>query len=247
MLTKKFLSLIVVSLVVVFAGGCCDDDKKFGMFSSSGPGGSGQAAVPLGTAGNFAILAGSTVTNIGGTSVSGGDIGVNGPSATGFPPGTTTGTIFTTPPDGGVITPAQADLTTAFNDAAGRTTGVVTLAGDLGGLTIAPGLYNSTSTLGITGTLMLDAVGDPDGVFIFQIASGLTTATGSQVLLSGGAQAANVYWQVGSSAVLGTGSSFEGNILADQSITLDNGATLNGRALTRIGAVTLDTNVVVVP
>lgn len=247
MLTKKFLSLIVVSLVVVFAGGCCDDDKKFGMFSSSGSGGSGQAAVPLGTAGNFAILAGSTVTNTGLTSVSGGDIGVNGPSVTGFPPGVTTGMILTTPPDGGVITPAQADLTTAFNDAAGRTTGVVTVAGDLGGLTIAPGLYNSTSTLGITGTVMLDAVGDPDGVFIFQIASGLTTATGSQVLLTGGAQAANVYWQVGSSAVLGTGSSFEGNILADQSITLDNGATLNGRALTRIGAVTLDANVVAVP
>ncbi len=231
--------------LVVFVGACCKDDGTLGMLSSSASGGPG--GVPLGTAGNFAILAGSTVTNTGPTSVTGGDIGVNAASVTGFPPGTTNGTIYTNPPNTAIIVQAQTDLTTAFNDAAGRTTGVVTVAGDLGGLTLAPGLYKSTSTLGITGDVTLSAFGNSDAIFIIQIASGLTTSTGSQVVLSGGAQAQNVYWQVGSSAVLGSNSSFSGVILADQSITLTTGATLRGRALTRIAAVTLDSSTVTVP
>jgi hypothetical protein len=143
---------------------------------------------------------------------------------------------------------AQLDLTTAYNDAAGRTVGAVTVAGNLGGLTLTPGLYKSTSSLEISsGDLTLDAQGDANAVFIFQIASTLTTTSGRQVILSGGAKAANIYWQVGSSATLGTTSVFKGTIMADQSITLSTGATLDGRALARIAAVTMDSNIITAP
>jgi hypothetical protein len=243
----RVFSMIVAVPLVVLLGGCCDDDDTLGLFSSGGSGGGGGGGVPLNTAGAFAILAGSTITNTGATMVTGGDIAVNGPSVTGFPPGTASGAIYTNPPDVAIVTQAQSDLTTAYNDAAGRTTGAITIAGDLGGLTLAPGLYKSTSTLAITGTLTLDALGDSGAAFIFQVASGLTTATGSQIILSGGAQAQNIYWQVGSSAVLGTNSVFKGIIMADQSITIASGATLEGRALARIGQVSLDTNIIAVP
>jgi hypothetical protein len=143
---------------------------------------------------------------------------------------------------------AKLDLTTAYNDAAGRTTAPVTVSGNIGGQTLTPGLYKSTSTLAISsGDLTLDAQGDANAVFIFQIASALTTTSGRQVILSGGAMASNIFWQVGTSATLGTTSVFKGNILADQSITLETGATLDGRALARIGAVTLDSNTVTRP
>ena len=116
---------------------------------------------------------------------------------------------------------AQGDLTTAYNDAAGRTVGAIAVAGNLGGLTLTPGLYKSTSSLEISsGDLTLDAQGDPNAVFIFQMGSTLTTTVGRQVILSGGAKAANIYWQVGSSATLGTISVVKGNILALASITL---------------------------
>jgi len=117
------------------------------------------------------------------------------------------------------------------------------VAGDIGGQTLTPGTYTSSSTLGITGNLTLTGA----GVYIFQIASGLTTASGSQVILAGGATADQVFWQVGSSATLGAGSTFNGNILAQASITVTTGAVLNGRALARTGAVTLDTNAVTNP
>lgn len=206
---------------------------------------SNQASVPLGSAGAFVILAGSTVTNSGATALTG-DLGVSpGTAVTGFPPGTMTGTQHA-----GDATSAAAmtDLTTAYNDAAGRTQSPVTIAGNLGGLTLPPGLYKSTSSLSISsGDLTLDAQGDANAVFVFQMASTLTTTSGRKVILSGGAKSTNVYWQVGSSATLGTTSVFKGTIMADQSITLNTGASLNGRALARIGAVTLAGNAVVMP
>jgi hypothetical protein len=146
---------------------------------------------------------------------------------------------------------AQGDLTTAYNNAAGAAGGAV-LAPDIGGLApFPPGVYKTTSaqpSLGITGILTLDGKGDPNAVWIFQIVSTLTTAsTNSQVILINGASSHNVFWQVGSSATLGTSTTFAGTIMAQASITLTTGATLNGRALARTGAVTLDTNTVVVP
>ena len=209
-----------------------------------------ETSVALGSAGNFAVLAGSTVTSTGGTTVAG-DLGVwAGTAVTGFAgippggPGTVNGAIHAGDP---VAQTAQGDLTTAYNDAAGRTLAPVDVANaDLGGRTLAPGLYKSSGTLAITGNLTLDAQGDPNAVFIFQIASSLNTAAGSQVILSGGANAANIYWQVGSSATVGTTTVFKGNILADQSISLATGATLDGRALARIGAVTLDASTITI-
>lgn len=204
-----------------------------------------QASVALRSASNFVVLAGSTATNTGPTSLTG-DLGVSpGTAVTGFPPGSVVGAQHAGDP-----TAAQgiADLTTAYDDAAGRTLCPVTVAGNLGGLTLAPGLYKSTSSLEISsGDLTLDAQGDGDAVFIFQAASTLTTTAGRQVILSNGAKSANVFWQVGSSATLGTTSAFHGTIMADQAITLNTGATLNGRALARIGAVNLDSNTIVKP
>jgi hypothetical protein len=200
-----------------------------------------QATVGLGTADTFAVLGGSTVTNTG-PSVIGGDVGLDpGTAVTGFPPGVVNdGTIHV---DDGVALQAQNDLTTAYNDAAGRSS-TETISSDLGGLTLTPGVYTSAGALGLTGDLTLDAQGDPSAVFIFQAGSTLTTASGAQVTLTGGAQACNVFWQVGSSATIGTGSQFVGVIMALQSISLTTGATLNGSALARNGAVTLDTNTI---
>ena len=204
-----------------------------------------HAPVVMLSAGSFAVLAGSTVTNTNATSVTG-DLGVSpGTAVTGFPPGILAGTQHAGNP---TSAQAVADLTTAYNDAAGRTLCPVAVAGNLGGQTLTPGLYKSTSSLEITsGDLTLDAQGDPDAVFIFQMASTLTTTAGRQVILIGNANAANVFWQVGSSATLGTTSAFKGTILADQAITLNTGATLDGRALARIASVSLDANPIVKP
>ena len=206
---------------------------------------SNQASPVLGGAGAFVILAGSTVTNSGATELTG-DLGVSpGTAVTGFnPPGTLTGAIHA---GDATSATAMADLTTAYNDAEGRLA-PVTVAGNLGGLTLPPGLYKSTSSLSISsGDLTLDAQGDANAVFIFQMATTLTTTSGRTVILAGGAKSTNVFWQVGTSATLGTTSVFKGTIMADQSITLTTGATLNGRALARIGAVTLAGNNVVMP
>jgi hypothetical protein len=212
---------------------------------------SSQAGLNLGTAANFAVLAGATVTSTGNTDVTG-DLGVwAGTSVTGIQgivpggPGIVHGNIHAG--DAAAQT-AQGDLTTAYNDAAGRTLAPVDVANaDLGGRTLAPGLYKSTGTLALTGTVTLDAQGDVNGVWIFQVASSLSTATGSQVILSGGAKASNVFWQVGSSATLGTTTVFKGTIMASQSISLANGATLDGRALASIASVTLDSNAITIP
>jgi hypothetical protein len=141
-----------------------------------------------------------------------------------------------------------ADLTTAYNNAALRTACAIAVAGNIGGQTLTPGLYKSTSSLEISaGDLTLDGQGDSNAVFIFQTASTLTTTSGRQVILTGAARASRVFWQVGTSATLGSTSVFQGTILADQAVTLTTGATLTGRALARIAGVTLDSNTIVKP
>lgn len=206
-----------------------------------------QAPVPLNSAGRFEAMAGSTVTNTGPTVITGGDVGLSpGSAVTGFPPGTVVLPAVMHVTDS-IAAQAQLDLTAAYLYAAGIPGGAV-LPGDLSGLTLAPGVYTNSSTVILSaGTLFLDGGGDPNAVFIFQISSTLTTIGSTQVILTGGAQAKNVFWQVGTSATLGTNSSFEGTILALQSITLQTGATLHGRALARNGAVTLDSNPVTAP
>jgi hypothetical protein len=206
-----------------------------------------QLPVPLGTDALFEVLAGSTVTNAGPTVITGGDLGLSpGSAVTGFPPGTLTLPAVEHVTDA-VAAQAQLDLTVAYNNAAGRT-GASALPANLAGLTLTAGLYNTATAVTLSGgNLTLDAQGNPNAVFVFQIGSGLTTLSGTQVILTGGAQARNITWQVGSSATLGTFSVFEGTILSQQSITLASGATLNGRALTSVGAVTLDSNPVTAP
>jgi hypothetical protein len=205
-----------------------------------------SSIVPLGTACSFGILGATPVVSSVGPTIVTGDVGIwPAASITGFPPGTLTGTKHAAD---AVAMAAQGDLTTAYNFAAAAAGGAV-LTADIGGQTLAPGVYKTTSaqpTLGITGNLTLS--GPASGVWIFQIVSTLTTAAGnSQVIMAGGATAHNVFWQVGSSATLGTNTIFQGTIMAQASITLTTGATLNGRALARTGAVSLDSNPVNVP
>ena len=202
---------------------------------------SAQAPVGLGTAGNFAVLAGSTVTNTG-PSVISGSVGLApGSAVTGFPPGIVL--AGTTQIANGVALQAKNDLVTAYNDAAGRSS-TATVSGDLAGRTLTPGVYTSASSLGLSGQLTLNAQGNPAAVFVFQAGSSLIVGSGADVILIGGAQACNVYWQVGSSATIGTSAAFVGNILALTSVTMTTGATLQGSALARNGAVTLDTNTI---
>jgi len=206
-----------------------------------------QPPVPLGTAANYGILGAATVTNTGLTVITGENLGLSpGSSVTGFPPG-----ILTPPAIEDITDPAaaqaQLDATIAYNYMAGLPLGAA-LPSDLSGLTLTPGLYKNASTVALnSGTVTLDAQGNQNAVFIFQIGTTLTTIGNTQVLLTGGAQAANVYWQVGSAATLGTYSTFEGTIIALQSVTLQTGATLVGRALALNGAVTMDTNLVTAP
>ncbi|MDP3436729.1 MAG: Ig-like domain-containing protein, partial [Bacteroidales bacterium] len=205
----------------------------------------GPLGIDLRTAGDYAVLAGSGVTNTGLTIING-DLGTS-PTGTvnGFPPGIVNGVINAA---NALAAQAKLDLTTAFNDGQSRSTSAISLPGDLSGLTLTPGLYvNSTSVLLSSGSVWLDAQGDANATFIFKMGSTLTSLAGTSVVLSGNAQAKNIYWIVGTSATLGTNSIFYGNILADQSITLTTGAVLNGRALTRIAAVTLDASLVTKP
>jgi len=196
----------------------------------------------LGSASSFAVLAGSTVTNTGATTTIVGDVGVSpGSAITGMPAGQPTGTIHA---GDAVAAQAQSDLTTAYNALAGLPCNTDLTSQDLGGKTLGPGVYCFSSSAGLTGTLTLDAQGDPNAVFIFQIGSTITTATNAAVVMIGGGRACNVFWQVGSSATLGTGTAFVGNIVALASITLTTGVSLSGRALARNGAVTMDTNAI---
>jgi hypothetical protein len=201
-----------------------------------------QAAPSLLTAANFNILGAATVTNTGPTIITGGNLGLYpGTSVTGFPPGTIVAPAQEDVTDGAAAQ-AQADAAAAYTYATGLTGGAV-LPADLSNITLTPGLYtNATAeTLG-SGTLTLDAQNDPNAVFIFQIGTTLSTAGGTQIILINGAQAKNITWAVGTSATLGSYSSFKGDIIAYQSITLQTGATIVGRALALNAAVSLDSN-----
>ena len=195
---------------------------------------------PLGTAANFAVLAGSTITNTGASAVNG-DLGVSpGTAVTGFPPGTLNGAQHL---NDAVALQAQNDLTTAYNNAAGQAFNTDLSGADLAGRILTPGTYHFGSSAQLTGALTLSG----SGVYIFQIGSTLVTASGSSVVLTNGATSCAVFWQVGSSATLGTVTSFQGTVMAQASITMTTGASLTGRALARTGAVTLDTNAITTP
>jgi hypothetical protein len=218
----------------------------FGVGLSLSSMGSAQAAavsVPLGTAGSYAVLAGSTVTNIG-PSVIDGNLGLApGTAVPGFPPGLVHGTTHVAD---AVARQAKSDLVIGYNAAAAEQP-PNPITNDLGGQTLRGGVYNSATSLGLTGTLTLDGQNDPDSVWVFQAGSTLTTASASNVNLINGANPCNVYWQIGSSATLGTASTFTGSVLALQSITVTTGVTVVGRVLARNGAVTLDTDTITRP
>lgn len=196
-------------------------------------------APSLGTAQNFAVLGGSTVTNTGASLLTG-DLGVwPGLSITGFPPGVVNGVTHA---GDGVALQAQSDLVIAYDALAGQACDTDLTGQDLGGMTLSPGAYCYSTSAQLTGTLTLDAQGDPNAVFVFQIGSTLTTASASIVDVINGGSDCNVFWQIGSSATLGSGTAFAGNILALTAITLNTGATVSGQILARNAAVTLDTN-----
>jgi hypothetical protein len=214
-----------------------------------------QGLFSLGTAQNFLVLGDSAVTNTGAsvigspTETYGGDLGIypnTASSITGFPPGTVVSPGTTYAGDA-VAMQAQSDTTTSYNVLAGLAPTQNLTGQDLGGLTLTPGVYKFSSSAQLTGTLTLNYEGNPDALFVFQIGSTLTTASSSSVVSinSGGMNGCNVFWQVGSSATLGTDTAFEGSILALASITLDTDATLiDGRVLAQTGAVTLDDNTI---
>ena len=230
------------------------NDYVWSFTISAAAGNLGPAGVNLGRAGTFRVLAGSAITNTdivsNRTSVNG-DVGVSpGSTVNGF-----TQAVNIVPPFqlyAGVPTAANAkiDLLAAYTDAQSRSTAAISLPGQIGGLTLAPGLYVNSTSSGISGTgpnaiLTLDGQGDPNAVWIFKMGSTLITDPTTSIVCNNGCNAANIFWQVGSSATLGVNSVFSGTILADASITLNTGATLHGRALTRSGAVTMDTNQIV--
>lgn len=201
-------------------------------------------AIGLGTADSFAVLAGSGITNTNTTLITG-DIGT-------FPTTTVTGesdiVLTGTHQNDTVTAAAKTSLVAAYDNAAGQTS-TMAISADLAptAATLTPGVYTASSSMGLTGALTLDAGGNADAIFVFQAGSTLTTGPASSVLLTGGAQACNVFWQVGSSATLDTDTVFVGNILADDSITLNSRASVMGRVLASNGAVTMDNNVITKP
>lgn len=203
-----------------------------------------HGGISLAGSSSIAILAGSAITSTGATVITG-DLALSpGSSVGGFPPGILNGTQHI---NDNIATQSKLDLAAAYNDAAGRVaTDIVTIAGNIGGLTLTPGLYKSTSSLAISsGDVTFDALGDANAVFIIQIASSFTVTSGRKVILSGGASAANIFWQVGTSATFGTTSVMKGTVMAMQSISFNTGATLHGRAMARTGAVTMAGNTIV--
>ncbi len=217
----------------------------FVMMAMPGTSIAAQPTVNLGTTSTFAVLAGSTITNTGTTTINGdvgGDVGLfPGTVFTGQDSASISGTVHLADT---VAIEAKNDLVTAYDDANGRTP-VTRIPTELGGTILTPGVYDSADgTFQITGTLTLDAQGDPDGVFIFKIASTLITASSSNVNLINSARFCRTFWAVGSSATLGTNSNFVGHILAMTSITANTGASVQGQLLARNGAVTLDNNTI---
>lgn len=204
-----------------------------------------EATVDLGSTGSFAVLAGQSVTNTGPSIVTG-DVGISpGSSVTGMPPLVILdGTLHA---GDAVAAQAQTELTTAYTSAAGRPTVTDVTGQDLGGLTLTSGVVEHTSSMHLTGTVTLDAQGDPAAVFIFKAGSSLITAPNSTVSLVNGASPCNVFWQVGSSATLDTNTTFVGTIMALTSATLGTATTVRGRVLARNGSVTLDSNVITRP
>lgn len=243
----KKVSVPVIVLSIILALGCVTwiltkDAKALG------------TAVSLGSADNFSVLAGSAIADSNPSVVSG-DVGLSPSTGAGIDitDPEVAGTIYDVDgagptgsvQDAALLTTAKNDLTSAYNNAEGQASDTAVLASTVDsfsgtGYTLVPGVYTSGSTMGITGTLTLDGGGDPNAVFVFQAGSSLTTASSSDVVLINGAQACNVFWQVTSSATLGTGTTFAGNILALTSITDNSGSTVEGRLLARNGAVTLD-------
>lgn len=215
-------------------------------------GGSAHAAttlagpINLGSAAPFGVLAASAVTNTG-PSVINGDVGVSpGTSITGFPPGTLIGTGVAHQTDAvAAQAQAQADTTTAYNDAASLTPTSSGLR-ELNGLSLTPGVY-SGGALDLSNNGALTLAGTAQSVWVFQAASSLTIGSGTTITLKGGASACNVFWQVGSSATLGSAAQFRGTILAKQAITATTGATIVGRLLANTAAITLDTNTITTP
>jgi hypothetical protein len=205
---------------------------------------SAMAQVPLGTVDIYGVLGASAVTNTGPTVVNGA-LGISpGASISGFPPGIASGPVNVA---NAAALQAQTDATTAYNFLASQACGTTLTGTDLGGLTLTPGVYCFASSAQLTGTLTLNAQGNAGALFIFQVGSALTTASGSSVVFVNGAQACNVYWQMGSSATLGTTTTFAGTLISLASNTLNTGATLAGRVIARTGAVTLDSNNITVP
>lgn len=264
----KKIKNTAATLFLIFVVLICGCEKE-----NTGHGGSNPIVIPVQTtvqlpinmrsSVDYVILAGAAVSNVP-TSAITGNIGLSpaaGSFITGFSlvlsaDGSSSsssqviGNVFAADyavPTPSKLTTAKGDLTTAYNDAAGRTcTDIVLLAGNIGGLTLTPGLYKSSGSLEISsGDLIFDAKGNSDAIFIIQIASTLTTTSGRQVILTGGALASNIFWQVGTSATLGSTSVFKGIIMADQSISLKTGAVVDGRLMARIGAITLAGNTIV--
>jgi hypothetical protein len=199
--------------------------------------------INLGTAATFGVLGASTVTNTGGTNI-GGDLGLSpGTSITGFPPGAFTGTEHIAD---AAAAAAQLAATAAFV-AGNALIDATVISGDLGGHTLTSGIYKSASTIGITGTLTLDGQNNPNAYWVFQIGSALTTASSAMVALINGASATNVFWLIGSSATLGTGTTFVGTLIAQASITANTGTNITGRLLAQTAAVTLDDNQITLP
>lgn len=255
---KQFVAFAIVSATLF--SGCKKEDKIITPSTPTIPVQFIlQPTIDLRSSAGYVILAGSLISNVPTSAVTG-NLGLSpaaGNNITGFGANEITGTIYTTDasgPAGSVsdasgLTTAKGDLTTAYNDAAGRTsTDIVLLAGNIGGLTLTPGLYKSNGSLEISsGDVTFDALGNANAVFIIQIASTLNMTSGRKIIFSGGALASNIFWQVGSSATLGSNSIVKGTIMADQSISLNTGAVINGRLLARIAAVTIEGSTLVHP